>query len=263
MAAGNTKQQPPKIHWCFTYNNPPDPIDPIVQGLQKICKKFVFQQEIGENGTPHLQGYVHLRSKCRLSKLKSQYPTVHWEPTRSILGSIEYCSNESKRAPGGGIWKYGFPRSLNLIVELRPWQSELYAELQSPANDRTIYWRWDAAGGAGKTAFAKYLVGTDGINALYVGGKSADIKFAIVKHFELDNLNRDDLIVLWDIPRSSELYLSYAAIEEVKNGIFFSGKYESGGVIYNSPHVVCFANFEPNRGALSLDRWDVKCIDLE
>ena len=32
-------------------------------------------------------------------------------------------------------------------------------------------------------------------------------------------------------------------------------KYESKPVIRNSPHVIVFANFEPDKSALSEDRW--------
>uniref|UniRef100_UPI004049B2EE hypothetical protein n=7 Tax=Pseudomonadati TaxID=3379134 RepID=UPI004049B2EE len=64
----------------------------------------------------------------------------------------------------------------------------------------------------------------------------------------------------FDIPRSQLDYLSYTGIEEVKNGCFFSSKYESEMVLYNSPHIIVFANEEPTYHKLSSDRWNV--VDL-
>ncbi len=55
-----------------------------------------------------------------------------------------------------------------------------------------------------------------------------------------------------------EDYVSYQALEEIKDGIFFSGKYEGGMKIFNSPHVICFANFSPAEHKLSGDRWVVE-----
>ena len=44
---------------------------------------------------------------------------------------------------------------------------------------------------------------------------------------------------------------------------FFSGKYESGMVRYNKPHVIIFANCRPDIEKLSKDRWKVKCLISE
>jgi len=49
-------------------------------------------------------------------------------------------------------------------------------------------------------------------------------------------------------------------MEELKDGVLFSGKYESKTKIYDIPHVIVFANFLPKENALSKDR--LKIIDL-
>ena len=55
--------------------------------------------------------------------------------------------------------------------------------------------------------------------------------------------------------------MSYIAIEGIKDGCFFSAKYEAGMCVYNPPHVMVFANKAPELTMLSSDRWVVKCLD--
>ena len=61
-----------------------------------------------------------------------------------------------------------------------------------------------------------------------------------------------------DIERSMEDYISYGAIEKIKNGYFMCAKYESKPIIRNPPHLLIFANFKPNIDELSLDRWVIR-----
>lgn len=91
-------------------------------------------------------------------------------------------------------------------------------------------------------------------NAIYVNGKGTDIKAAICEMKEPPD------IVIFGYPRSTEDYISYGALEEIKDGIFFSGKYESRMKIFNPPHVYVFANFRPNEDEMSKDRWIIKNI---
>ena len=137
-------------------------------------------------------------------------------------------------------------------LELKDWQKIIMEDIKKK-DDRKIIWVYDEKGNAGKTTFAKYLCKNYG--ALYVSGKSADIKYAIAQCLEED---KEVEICIWDFPRSLENYVSYEAIEAVKNGIFFNSKYESGMCVFESPCVIIFSNFEPDYEKLSKDRWDVR-----
>lgn len=65
-------------------------------------------------------------------------------------------------------------------------------------------------------------------------------------------------MAIFDYTRSQEEYISYEALEAVKNGIFYNNKYESGMVVYNTPHVIVLSNFRPDLSKLSADRWRIK-----
>ena len=59
--SGNTKQISPSLNWCFTVNNyNSEDIQMFLKSDSSIVPKFVFQEETGESGTPHLQGYLRV-----------------------------------------------------------------------------------------------------------------------------------------------------------------------------------------------------------
>jgi len=104
------------------------------------------------------------------------------------------------------------------------------------------------------------------------------VKYCVVKHRVLfcDGGKKSDLInlvfnqdmdltrcVIWDLPRSAMGNISYATLEAVKNGMVCNTKYETGVKIFNSPHIIVFANFPPDSPAqLSEDRWVIEEIKI-
>lgn len=84
-------------NWCFTINNYND------ESIVRLRSAFeesralylVYGKERGERGTPHLQGYVQLGSKQRLSFLRRTYSDqAHWEVSR---GTPEEAANYCKK----------------------------------------------------------------------------------------------------------------------------------------------------------------------
>ena len=95
-------------------------------------------------------------------------------------------------------------------------------------------------------------------NAIFLSkGKYSDLINVIYKS-DLSS-NR---IVLIDIPRKNGNKVSYDAIESLKNGLICNTKFETGSYVFPPPHVVIFANCEPEfNDTLSEDRWEV--VELE
>lgn len=100
--AGPSKPGPRKKdnavkRWCFTLNNPTDKEKELIKNsLTEDQVIFaVVGQEVGENGTPHLQGFVNWKSKCRLSFMKKIMPRAHFESAKGTdLQNDEYCMKE-------------------------------------------------------------------------------------------------------------------------------------------------------------------------
>lgn len=217
----------------------------------------MFQEEIGEAGTPHLQGLLHNQNQVALSTLKGWNLRIHWEPTRDIKASIAYCSDPAKRKDGGRVWCSGFTLPTAAIhildpVDLFQWQRDLVAELQGAADERTIVWYCDREGGSGKTSIAKYIMVNIPSAMFFSGGKFADMAHQVVRS------RFDPAVIVVNLPRTSEGKVSYAGIEAMKDGLLQTGKYEGGWRIYPCPHVVVLANWMPDFAALSADRWLVR-----
>lgn len=65
--------------------------------MDKI-KLAVYQLEKGETGTLHLQGYLELKSPCRLAALKKFSCTAHWEKANGRPEQcMTYCTKEDTR----------------------------------------------------------------------------------------------------------------------------------------------------------------------
>lgn len=89
--------------WCFTLNNPTEPIN--FEAWPHITYG-VYQKESGENGTPHYQGYAEFSKPNRISALKKFLPTAHFEQRRGTRDQArDYCMKDESRLEGP--WEHG------------------------------------------------------------------------------------------------------------------------------------------------------------
>lgn len=254
---GNTKTSAriaTSLYWTLTLNNFNDEdFELLKKEIISACLDYRVQEEIGENGTHHLQGYIQAKKRIRPMETFTN-KSIHWEKCRSPSHARDYCCKEDTAT---GNYIIDSEPILDLIQPERPWQLNIMRLIDEKPDYRTIHWYWDSIGNTGKSAFTKYLCAKK--DALCVSGKSSDCKYAIIKYKETKKIYPN--IIIFDIPRTNIDYLNYEAIESIKNGCFFSGKYESIQVIMNSPHVIIFANTPPIKNKLSEDRWNIQEIN--
>lgn len=84
---------------CFTWNNPPE------DGIEQLASRFptrsymVVGREVGDSGTPHLQGYVEFKNPAKASTLKRSFPAIHFEKRMGTCGqAADYCKKEDTEA---------------------------------------------------------------------------------------------------------------------------------------------------------------------
>lgn len=96
------KQDNPLIRWCFTWNNYEEDPMKLEQFRNWISGPDTKMAIIGmetapTTGTAHLQGYVELSKKRRLTELKKLSEKIHWEPANGTrTQNYQYCSKDGK-----------------------------------------------------------------------------------------------------------------------------------------------------------------------
>jgi hypothetical protein len=163
-----------------------------------------------------------------------------------------YVTKEETRVDGpwskGFAWLPAAPIRTIKRQDMYAWQREVVDIVEREPDDRKIHWFYEPDGNMGKTALAKWLVVHKG--AFLFKGGSNDMANRIIA-------NGAPKICVMNLARTQENYVSYQTLEDIKDGLVCSGKYEGGQLAFDSPHVLVFANFRPDETKLSLDRWDI------
>jgi len=230
-----------------------------IEQINKISNKYYFNTYELKNGF-EWAGIVHLS----IRKREGYFKTAGWAPLDIRKAEWEFYKNKLMKSNNKVLLDgEDFEKCKNIVIADKvydeyldciphPWQTKLIELIESDAIDRNLWWLWESIGNIGKTVFTKHLCLVHG--ALMLSGASKDIKHGvtewIISHGNLK-------VAVFDLTRTSEEYISYQALEEVKNGMFFTTKYESRMVLFNKPHIIIFANFPPELWKSSMDRWKV------
>lgn len=281
--------------WCFTLNNYTQADVDRLLGLGNRVSYLIFGREVGEQGTPHLQGFVQFATRQRMNQVVAIIGQCHLTVARNVNASIEYCKKDGNTdsigtPPLGGQGKRSdidafkeavkagtmsldqvreehsevyarHPRFVHEYMQqhappipleqhpLRQWQQDLNAQLNLPADSRTITFCVDPTGNAGKSWFAHYYSSLHTDVQVMLPSKKADMCFA------LDSTAR---VLFIDAPRSKQgEFIQYDFLEDVKNGYVFSPKYESRHKRLQKCHVVVMMNEQPDMTKLSADRYNL------
>lgn len=283
-------------------------------------KYITWNQEVGENGTPHLQIYAQAFDKLSVSawhkSLGSRIANI--VPTQNQERAIKYCQgfeyDESTHSyvpkPGSSPFEefgkppctdqgsrtdlhtahaeilkrplaevmlsgehtqaiashYAFFKDLDthaqadrafkrariqhneFMAQRTPlaWEQVLHDIIAAPPCSRSIHWFVDMVGETGKTINAKSLYFNH--NAFYcTGGKASDIAHA----YQYQPIVVFNLVASQD--KDTQAYL-YTILEQFKDGIFSSGKYNSMIKTFPIPHVIVMSNEWPDESRMKKSR---------
>ncbi len=93
IVAKNKSRGKRSKHWVLTLNNPTseDGVEP------NDFEYLILGKEVGEEGTPHLQGYCVFKNRQYLSGAKKVWPRAHLEIKRgTVEEAITYCKKDGK-----------------------------------------------------------------------------------------------------------------------------------------------------------------------
>lgn len=125
-------------NWCFTINNPSaEVLDRILSEKIDDVMALVCQAEVGEKGTPHLQGCFQLKRKVRLGGAKKVFGAIaHYEVMKGRWEqAAAYCQKEDTRAEGGFTASWGVPTTQGKRTDL----AVLHTALLEGASNKVLW----------------------------------------------------------------------------------------------------------------------------
>lgn len=290
--------------WCFTLNHYTqadfDVLFPMSNGvvsLNPLLLYCIVGREIGLSGTPHLQGFLVFKDRCRMGSCKAFLPRAHWEAARTTAAAIEYCKKEGdfiergespppdtqgkrndihsfkESVATGTLDRRELREEHSLVCALYPRFVEAYLRDQvvipEPSAHPFRVWQQsvlDIVAGTPSPRLIHFIVDFDG-NAgkswlaawlEYHHEKNVQV-MKPGKHADMSYEYKEDTeIFILDCPRSKQGdFIQYDFLENIKDGRVFSPKYESTTKRFVIPHVFVFMNEEPDMSKLSSDRYDI------
>jgi len=282
-------------NWAFTLNNYGPEDEQRLQSLGGEVVYLIAGREVGDSGTPHLQGYVSFRARKRFAQAKALIGgNPHIEVARNPNAAIEYCKKDGDFFEVGAVpegagsrndldaFKEDVKAGNHDLASIREIHTEVYAKyprfcIEYVADNlpkRQIEMHalrpWQAQLNTQLNLPAddrtvRFVVDITGNNgktwfAHYYAQLHDDVQ-VIQPGRKVDMayaLLQTIRVLFVDAPRSKQgEYLQYDLLEQVKDGHVFSSKYESRMKTFGKVHVVVLMNEEPDMTKLSADRYEI------
>ncbi len=256
---------------------------------------MVFGREVGESGTPHLQGAAIFTESRTLSWWKTQIPGGHFEMMRGPAHkAFSYCKKDQDFETFGEVpmsrseasrhrWECALQSAKDgKIEEIDPeLQVRYYATFHRIHQDSLSLKRkcpdislkpWQ------QQIWTLLLNEPDDRTIIYVqdstGGAGKTTFARYLSHTKANcriyrpsrgvdlayMYNPTTSIAIFDLPRSSGEAIPWSKIEEIKDGYLASTKYECRNKEFPPPHVLVFSNHPLPEDKISQDR--IKLIVL-
>lgn len=139
-------------NWCITLNNY---VQDDIDRLQKLGDniQYVFQEEKGQSGTPHLQGLFCFPNALSFKSVKNIFGTkTHIEPTQNKCASIIYCSKAESRVGGpySNMAKFNNNDTNDTALfknNFKEWKKKIIKQhLENSLNDDEYIWYFSPVG---------------------------------------------------------------------------------------------------------------------
>ncbi len=264
------KQVSPAKRWCFTLNNyTEEEVSAIVLQFKEYCDIAFFSYEVGDSGTPHLQGYVEFIVQRRPRAVIDCTNRIHWgdEKGRACRGNREqnlrYVTKDSAL-----VFSWGLPKPLKLIGydDMYVYQRGVLELVLEEPNDRSVIWVYGEKC-IGKTQMLRYLCAKHNAYILPVSEKHALAQVYIIEEKFSGQKDPIYCINLTADQSRFQKHMLFSIIEAVKDGVFSAnfGTDANGMCLFNPRHMIVFANEKPDftKTEIDLNRFITYKVDCE
>lgn len=239
--------------WCFTINNPTEADHFAVNLLMRKAQYGIAGDEIGEKGTPHIQGYIHLENPLSFELMKKSLCRANL----SVAGgsdkqNFDYCSKGGQFKEWGIISEGQGKRNdikeiANLIksgdismvdimfdypdMYLKYSRSleKMFAAVQPHRQQApTVIWLWGLAG-TGKT---RYVIDNHGDDKVYIKDNTS----------WWDGYSQQEVILIDDFDNN----IPYRTLLRILDRYRYQGQVKGGYVNVNSPFIYITCEFQPS-----------------
>lgn len=239
--------------YCFTINNPTEADHFAVTLLMKKAKYGIAGEEIGENGTPHIQGYVHLENPMSFVCLKKFLSRGHIEAANGDdRHNYDYCSKQGKfkewgqKSDGQGkrtdikeianLIKSGDITLNDIMFDYpdmylkysRSFEKMFNAVQPHREQQPEVHWRWGLAG-TGKT---RWVIQKHGANNVYIKDGTS----------WWDGYSQQDVILIDDFDNN----IPYRTLLRILDRYRYQGQVKGGYVNINSPFIFITCEHPPS-----------------
>ena len=293
----STLKYQPLFRYQFTWNNYTDTnVAWVREFADEECKYLTFGYEVGESGTPHLQGFFILKSRQRIPALKKKGLDAHLTPNDKKVDCARiYCQKDGKFEEFGAIPTQGARNDIesfkaavragtdwvtlldthsDVCKKHRNYCAEFFSHFKpkvaSPDGFKELEWHKTIHEILDNKDYRKIhfiidVKGNLGKSWLtrHLFATRDDVQFfspekdANIAHM----VDESKSVYIFDVPRcrtNNDIPFPYKTLEELKNGALTSGKYESRMKFPKTPNaVIVFANAPPDAAAFSKDRYNV------
>jgi len=284
--------------WVFTLNNYTLHDEGHLASLVEngVAEYLIYGREVGESGTPHLQGFVRFLERKRLVAVRSALGSrAHVEVAKHPQQARDYCKKDGDFVEFGTIEfkRSGKRDEFQMFIDAVKSGVTSCAELrETHANVMARYPRWcqeiildnctratqshemrtwqselkailDGEPDDRTILFVVDLIGDKGKTWFahwYVqqATKKCQVLVPGKKADMAFALDLNTRVLFVDAPRSKQgEFIQYDFLEEAKNGFVFSPKYESRMKVLQPMHVCVFMNEMPDMTKLSQDRYHI------
>lgn len=247
-------------------------VEDLKQFLDEHCDQWVFQLESGlKTAYCHYQIKLRLKKRQRLTQFAAVCKDAGFSKGKLSVESaggntFSYETKEESRVEGYGPYRDNQSKinheleqsdpDVQFLDEHRaPWQQFIYLQIKHLHDHRHVNFVYDTQGSIGKSTFLKWLAYNKTVLIVPPFRQTKDILQYVCSSVKQHSAPK---AVFIDMPRAmpkDKLAEFYAAVETIKSGFAYDGRYTAQQVLFKCPLVWVFGNVAPDLGLLSADRW--------